>query len=105
MNEKSCVGCKYLYIKESGYSKYSVTECIVECAKDKNQNLPSDEPYGWDRKDDNWPSTNASRCELYAIGKMVRLDVDGYNGPADETSDEEAIVAICKHSGSGRNGS
>jgi len=35
---------------------------------------------------------------------MVTLDVDGEDGPVDYTDDEEAIVAICAHSGRSRNG-
>ena len=104
MNEKSCVGCKYLYTQGHGYSNYTWEETRVECAKDKNKNLPSDEPYDWNEVDDNWPATNASRCDLYATGEKICLDVDGENGPADDTSDEEAILAICEHSGRGRNG-
>jgi len=104
MNEKSCVGCKFLYTEGHGYSNYTWEETSVECAKDKNPNLPKDEPYDWNEKDDNWPATNASRCDLYAPGEKVCLDVDGENGPADETSDEEAILAICEHSERGRNG-
>ena len=106
MDEKSCVGCKFLYTEGFGYSNYTWEETSVKCARNKNPNLPSDEPYDWNEneKGDNWPATNSSRCELYAAGPKVCLDVDCENGPADETSDEEAIVAICEHSGRGRNG-
>lgn len=106
MNEKSCVGCKFLYTEGSGYSNYTWEDTDVRCAREKNPNLPASEPYDWKREDDNWPATNASRCELYATheGELVALDVDGDDGPADYTSDEEAITAICEHSGRGRNG-
>lgn len=104
MTCKSCVGCKYLYSIGTGYSNYTWLDDSVNCAKDKNANLPLDEPYDWDKKHDNWPATNESRCDLYESGEMVRLDVEGDDGPASHTNDEEAIVAICKHSGRGRNG-
>lgn len=105
MNDKSCVGCKFLYSKGLGYSNYTWEENEVRCAKDKNPNLPAEEGFDWTPQNDNWAKTNASRCELYAVGgEMVKLDVDGDDGPADYTQDEEAIAAICEHSGLGRNG-
>lgn len=97
MNEKSCVGCKYLYSEGSGYSNYTWEETDVRCAKDRNPHLPADEPYDWKKEPDNWPMTKDSRCELYAPGEMVALDVDGEDGPADYTEDAEAIAAICAH--------
>ena len=100
----SCVGCKYLYSEGSGYSNYTWMETYVKCAKDKNPKLEdgeAEEPYDWNQKaeNDNWPMTNSGRCELYAPGVYVELDVDGDNGPADESEDEEQIKAICEHSG------
>lgn len=104
MNGKSCVGCKFLYIEGYGYSNYTCEDSSVKCALDKNPNLPSDEPADWNEEVDNWPATMNARCDMYAPGKKVELDVDGENGPADQTQDEEAISAICKHSGRGRHG-
>lgn len=72
--------------------------------KAETANLPAEKPYDWRDTPDNWPKTNESRCELYQSGEFVALDVDGEDGPADYTSDEEAIAAICEHSGRGRNG-
>lgn len=105
MNEKSCVGCKYLYTYGSGYSNWTHLDDVVCCAKNRNPNLEDEEPDDWNMEDDNWPKTNASRCELYSPGEMVRLDVDGEDGPADYTDDEDAIAAICEDSGRERNGS
>lgn len=99
MNDKSCVGCKFLYTHGSGYSNYTWLETDVLCAKDRNPNLPAEECSDWDMKNDNWPITNSSRCELYAPGEMVTLDIDGEDSPDDYTQDEEAIAAICEHSG------
>lgn len=99
MNEKSCVGCKYLYSEGMGYSNYTWEDTKVLCAKNRNTNLPAEEPYDWKKEPDNWPKTESARCELYAPGEMVELDVDGEDGPADHTQDEEAIAAICAHSG------
>jgi hypothetical protein len=82
---------------------------FVRCARDKNPNLIDgdvEEPFDWNKnpEHDNWPKTNNSRCELYVSGVYVELDVDGDNGPADESEDEEQIIVICKHSGRERNG-
>lgn len=104
MNDNSCVGCKYLYSEGQGYSNYTWEETEVRCAKDKNLNLPADKAYDWTPESDNWPKTKDSRCDLYAPGEMVALDVDGEDGPADYTQDEDAITTICTHSGRGRNG-
>lgn len=98
---KSCLGCKFLYAHDSGYSNWTVESTDIKCALDKNPHLPADEPYDWNQKveADNWAATQASRCERYAPGDFVRLDVDGERGPADETNDAEAIAAIVAHSG------
>lgn len=104
MNETSCIGCKYLYSEGDGYSNYTVLEQEVKCAKDANPNLPAYMPCDWDADNDNWTRTNSSRCEFYSSGGMVALDVDGEDGPADYIDDEDAISAICAHSGRSRNG-
>lgn len=103
MNEKSCVGCKFLYAEGDGYSNYTWLSDEVRCAKDKNPNLPAEWCEDWTPEKDNWPKTKDSRCELYAVGVQVVLDVEGEDGPANYTQDEEAIDAICAHSGRGRN--
>ena len=102
----SCVGCKYLYSIGIGYSNYTWEDTEVECAKDKNPNLAASKPFDWnhDAEKDNWSATNASRCSLYESGVFVELDVDGYDGPADNRDDEDQILAICEHSGRDRNG-
>ena len=103
-DEKSCVGCKFLYTQGRGYSNYTWLETDVDCAKDKNPNLPREEPADWNMKEDNWPATMGGRCSLYELGEMVALDVEGEDGPADCTQDEETIAAVCEHSGRGRHG-
>lgn len=97
----SCVGCKFLYSEGTGYSNYTWESDDVRCAKDRNAQLPAEKPFDWkqDAAADNWPLTNAARCELYAEGTFVALDVDGEDGPADTSADQEQIDAICAHSG------
>lgn len=98
---KSCVGCKFLYSQGNGYSNWTWESDDVHCAKDRNPNLGAEKPYDWkqDAEADNWPKTNESRCELYAPGEFVALDVDGEDGPADQSKDAEQIAAIVAHSG------
>lgn len=104
VKESSCVGCKYLYRKDEGYSNYTVTDVEVRCALDRNLNLPAPLPYDWIQDGDNWPRTNASRCERYGPGPFIALDVDQEVGPADSSNDEEQITAICAHANIGRHG-
>ena len=77
MSNKSCIGCKFLYCQDIGYSNYTVTDTEVFCAKNLNPNLPADEPYDWNQNDDNWLRTSESRCDQYAAGPMIHLDVEG----------------------------
>lgn len=103
---KSCVGCKFLYSEGTGYSNYTWEADDVKCAKDRAPKLPDEKPYDWnqDAVNDNWAATKDSRCELYAEGTFVALDVDGDDGPADTSTDQEQIDAICAHTGRKPNG-
>lgn len=100
-NIESCIGCKFLYLVDRGYSNYTVEDTDVCCAKGNNPNLPSLNPYdwNWDEVNDNWSKTNSSRCGIYAPGELVHLDVDEEYAPSDFTSDSEAIAAICADAG------
>ncbi len=93
-NEKSCIGCKYMYGQDSGYSNYTVENTAIICALNKNKNLPKDEPHNWNQENDNWPATMDSRCDSYSAGGMVRLDVDGEDLVEDQTDDLEQLKAI-----------
>lgn len=104
-NEKSCIGCKFLYEQDRGYSNYTVEETEVLCARDRNPNLANVaspmRPWDWNQQDDNWSATKEARCELYAPGKLVGLDVDGEESISSQTDDLEQIEAIAAHSGRG----
>lgn len=100
-NETSCVGCKFLYAQDLGYSNYTVEETEMMCAVNLNPNLPATEPYDWIRDRDNWPKTNTSRCDRYAPGTEVRLDVDGEETVAAQTNDPDVIAAIERCSANG----
>lgn len=73
---KSCAGCVFLYLRDQGYSNYTVEETEVHCATDSNPFLrdakgeSNRKPYDWngDPEQDNWPMTQTSRCEWYQAG-------------------------------------
>ena len=105
MNENSCVGCKFLFWKDQGYSNYTVEETVVFCALKRNPKLPAYDPYdwvfgrnGWPKESkgapDNWPVTQNSRCEKHATGETVYLDVEGEESVESQTTDAEVIDAI-----------
>jgi hypothetical protein len=97
MNDKSCVGCKFLYSKDTGYSNYTIEETTIYCAKNLNDRLPDDEPWDWRHEPDNWPKTMYGRCNLYAVGVMVRLDVENEDPVENQTDDSEVRAAINAH--------
>lgn len=97
LGETSCIGCKFLYFRDSGYSNYTVENTDTICALNKNPLLPADAPYDWENREgkDNWPNTNAGRCESYEHSDItVHLDVDGENTVEEQTGDQEVIDAI-----------
>lgn len=104
MNEKSCVGCKFLYGDGSGYSNYTWMDTFVRCALGKNPKLTErhDEPEGFAAKapqdtEDKWPPTMNGRCERYASGVYIVLDPDREEYPGDtKGADDEQVRAICK---------
>lgn len=92
LGETSCIGCKFLYFLDRGYSNYTVEETETRCALKKNLKLPSNAPYDWNTKggEDNWPATNAGRCESYEHSDItVHLDVDGESPVESQTIDDE----------------
>jgi hypothetical protein len=93
------MGCKFLYEQDHGYSNYTVEETDMECAKNRNPHLPSARPWDWHKENDNWPKTRESRCDLYAPGKLVSLDVDNEETVESQTDDAEQLEAIRAHSG------
>jgi len=92
MNEKSCVGCKFLWADGSGYSDYTWMDTDVKCAKERNTRLPFSEPYDWIKEPDNLPETMESRCELYSPGPYITISPDGEAD--DKPIDEEQSIAI-----------
>lgn len=95
---KSCVGCKFLYAQDEGYSNYTVEDTDIHCAMGRNASLPASKPYDWEwniETADNWPATNASRCERYVLGKsMPHFDVDGDETALTQAHDLESLLAL-----------
>ena len=101
LGHNSCADCKFLFLRDSGYSNWTVEETYVDCAMNNNPHLPSALPYDWEwgsDGQDNWPKTQKSRCEKYEQRPdgqgIVHLDVDGETHARDFTSDPEVIAAI-----------
>jgi len=94
----SCLGCKYLFSIDIGYSNYTVEDTEIDCALDKNANLPASVPYDWNENADydNWKATNASRCDMYAKGDRISFDVDGEVDLSKATDDADVIAALTK---------
>lgn len=74
----SCVGCKFLFLQDKGYSNYTVEETEVHCLLGLNSKLPDQQPWdGLSDENDLWEATRNGRCSHYGPGPQVRLDVDG----------------------------
>jgi hypothetical protein len=91
----SCVGCKFLWADGIGYSDYTWIDTDVKCAKERNPNLPTAEPFDWKHEPDNLPATKDARCSEYAQGPYITVSPDGYWN--DEPIDDEQKSAISAH--------
>lgn len=89
---RSCVGCKYLWADGSGYSDYTWMDTDVKCAKGRNPNLPTAEPYDWTQEADNLPATMNGRCDAFSPGPYITISPDG--DPSDTPIDDEQRIAI-----------
>lgn len=113
LGNRSCAGCQYLYLEDIGYSNYTVTDTIINCALDFNPNLKGKKvevPYDWQHDlangiKDRWPPTCGSMCGRYTAlpegAKPAHFDVDGNTSSSDVTElfTRDARKAITKHSG------
>ena len=105
MNCTSCLGCKYLYGQGTSYSNYTWFDTEVHCALKRNPKLPADMPSDWNFSSwessqpipdvDNWPATSEGRCDRFDEGPFITLDIDGENGPAEDSDDFAQVTAIC----------
>lgn len=99
MNERSCVGCKFLWADGDGYSDWTWMETYTRCARGKNPLLTGDvnQPYDWTKEPDNFPATMSGRCDLYSPGPYITISPDGE--PDDEPIDDEQRAAIVESCG------
>ena len=91
----SCLGCKWMFTRDTGYSNYTVLDTEAHCVHDRNPKLPADIPdevrkwghiqerdynYVWMKpKDDKWHATKDGRCDLYEYTEEqpYHIDCDG----------------------------
>jgi hypothetical protein len=104
----SCIGCKFLFTRDVGYSNWTVEDTEAHCVLNKNEHLPEEIPddvrgyktnYEWISPDnDPWYATRDSRCEQYVFNpdKPVHVDCDG-----DEIMTEDAAQAHFFKTGDG----
>lgn len=69
---KSCLGCKWIFHKDEGYSNWTVEDTGMHCVHRRNPKLPADIPdeISWHeppmrQHNDKWHATKDGRCELY----------------------------------------
>lgn len=96
MNDKSCLGCKYLYGDGHGYSNWTWMETYLTCALNANPNLNGiDMPFDYtSQESDEFEPTKNSRCLVYSEGKFITLDPDREIVLENETDDIEQLLAI-----------
>lgn len=109
MSCTSCVGCKYLYTLDTGYSNYTWMDTGAHCALDRNPQLADgpDRPFDWRSstpEQDNWPKTATGRCDAYAPGERLDFDVDGEDDMR-HCEDFEQLRVVLAHAVRHLNGS
>lgn len=89
----SCLQCKFLFTRDTGYSNWTVEDTELHCVLKLNPNLPAEIPddvrdyyasnkvrYTWMKaEDDKWHCTKDSRCDKYqhSDDDPVHIDCDG----------------------------
>ena len=86
---KSCLGCRFLITRDTGYSNWTVEDTQAHCMLNNNFHLPADIPddicgyktdYKWVKpENDKWYATKNQRCDKYEYSAEVpiKLDVEG----------------------------
>jgi hypothetical protein len=70
----SCLQCKFLFTRDTGYSNWTVEDTDLHCVLKLNTHLPAELPdeirdykHAWAKADnDKWYATKDSRCDKYA---------------------------------------
>jgi hypothetical protein len=87
----SCLQCKFLFTRDTGYSNYTVEDTEMHCVLKLNPKLPAEIPdevrgynssydYTWMTPDkDKWHATKDGRCDKYqhTDEAYYHKDVDG----------------------------
>lgn len=87
----SCLQCKFLFTRDTGYSNWTVEDTDLHCVLKLNPKLPDEIPdevrrykghsdYGWMRADnDKWHATKDGRCDKYqhTDNDPPHIDCDG----------------------------
>ena len=91
----SCLGCKWLFTRDTGYSNWTVEDTDAHCAHNRNPKLPEEIPdevrdysHVWMRpENDAWHATKDGRCELYDSNS-------DYEAPYHIDCEGEEIVSL-----------
>ena len=85
----SCIGCKFMFTRDVGYSNWTVEDTEAHCVLRLNPKLPDEIPdeirgyktdYKWVKpEDDRWHATKDSRCDRYEFSESepIHKDCDG----------------------------
>lgn len=93
----SCMQCRWLFKRDTGYSNYTIEDTEAHCVHRRNPALPAQVPdesyvymsaeeprHDWDHvwvhpKLDRWHATRSGRCELYekTSDAIINIDVEG----------------------------
>lgn len=106
---KSCLMCRWIVLRETGYSNYTVEDTDAHCVMGRNPMLPAEIPdevrdykevpgkgyvnmWLMGPDNDEWHATRNSRCELYQGGhdEPVIIDVEGDDIPEND----DAVCAL-----------
>ena len=88
---KKCTDCKYCIKQDEGYSNYTVTGMYIDCLLHLNPDLPTDEWYREAKELD-----FAEKCERFAEGDPVFVDVDRDDGVLENYSEDEEIKELLR---------
>ena len=87
----SCLQCKFLFTRDTGYSNYTVEDTELHCVLKLNPKLPAEIPdevrgysgsydYVWmTPANDKWHATKDGRCDKYQHNDAayIHIDCDG----------------------------
>lgn len=69
---KRCSNCHFAYLRETGYSNWTVEGCDINCSLKLNPSFPVDKFYD----EDITGNTFANKCNRFAVGSPTRYNVE-----------------------------